>query len=177
MLNLLKLIPTKLLTQTAGSLANQKLPAPLLQKFIQFYCKIYSINLSESQGKLTSFKTFNEFFTRDIDFAKRKIDNAKNSIISPVDGILIGFDKIHKNKLYSTKGVEFKRIVRRKKRKNFEANGSYISYLILNRWIFGVIYCPKNLPLLQKFIQFYCKIYSMKNDEQFKRIPRQVNLF
>ena len=43
MLNLLKLIPTKLLTQTAGSLANQKLPAPLLQKFIQFYCKIYSI--------------------------------------------------------------------------------------------------------------------------------------
>ena len=60
MLNLLKLIPTKLLTQTAGSLANQKLPAPLLQKFIQYsLSKIYSIILSESQGKLTSFKTFN----------------------------------------------------------------------------------------------------------------------
>ena len=86
MLKLLRLIPTKLLTQTAGSLANQKLPAPLLQKFIKFYCKFYSINLKESQGKLTSFKTFNEFFTRDIDFAKRKIDSAKNSIVSPVDG-------------------------------------------------------------------------------------------
>ena len=49
MLNLLKLIPTKLLTQTAGSLANQKLPAPLLQKFIQFplqnFCVFFSYQL------------------------------------------------------------------------------------------------------------------------------------
>ena len=86
MFNLFRLIPTKLLTREAGSLANQKFPAPLLQKFIQFYCKVYSINLGESKGKLASFQRFNEFFTRDIDFTKRKIDSAKNSIISPVDG-------------------------------------------------------------------------------------------
>ena len=128
MLNLLRLIPTKLLTQTAGSLANQKLPAPLLQKFIKFYCKFYSINLKESQSKLTSFKTFNEFFTRDIDFAKRKIDSAKNSIVSPVDGTLIGFDKIQRNKLYTTKGVEFtlEELVGAKNAKIFE-NGYCIT--------------------------------------------------
>ena len=83
MFNLLRLIPTKLLTRTAGSLANQKFPAPLLQKFIQFYCKVYSINLGESKGKLASFQRFNEFFTRDIDFTKRKIE-PKNSIMSRV---------------------------------------------------------------------------------------------
>ncbi len=107
MYSLLRLIPTKLLTQTAGSLASKKFPPQLLQKFIQLYCKIYSVNLNESKGKLASFSTFNEFFTRDINFAKRKIDHTENSIISPVDGTLIGFSKIQKNKLYSTKGVEF----------------------------------------------------------------------
>ena len=186
MLNLLKLIPTKLLTQTAGSLANQKLPAPLLQKFIQFYCKIYSINLSESQGKLTSFKTFNEFFTRDIDFAKRKIDNAKNSIISPVDGILIGFDKIHKNKLYSTKGVEFtlEELVGEKNAKIFENGYCITIYLspadhhriyapsegkIYNFSYFSGSLWPVNSLGLKLFPKLFCineRLLSlMKNDE------------
>ncbi len=186
MLNLLKLIPTKLLTQTAGSLANQKLPAPLLQKFIQFYCKIYSINLSESQGKLTSFKTFNEFFTRDIDFAKRKIDNAKNSIISPVDGILIGFDKIHKNKLYSTKGVEFtlEELIGEKNAKIFENGYCITIYLspadhhriyapsegkIYNFSYFSGSLWPVNSLGLKLFPKLFCineRLLSlMKNDE------------
>ena len=162
------------------------MPAPLLQKFIQFYCKIYSINLSESQGKLTSFKTFNEFFTRDIDFAKRKIDNAKNSIISPVDGILIGFDKIHKNKLYSTKGVEFtlEELIGEKNAKIFENGYCITIYLspadhhriyapsegkIYNFSYFSGSLWPVNSLGLKLFPKLFCineRLLSlMKNDE------------
>ena len=186
MLNLLRLIPTKLLTRTAGSLANQKFPAPLLQKFIQFYCKVYSINLGESKGKLASFQRFNEFFTRDIDFTKRKIDSAKNSIISPVDGTLLGFGEIQKNKLYSTKGVEFtlEELVGEKNAKIFENGYCITIYLspadhhriyapsegkIYNFSYFSGNLWPVNSLGLKLFPKLFCineRLLSlMKNDE------------
>ena len=70
--SILKIISRKLISRGAGFLANQKFPPFLLQSFIDLYRYIYKVDLKESKGKQDSFETFNEFFTRDVDFSKEK---------------------------------------------------------------------------------------------------------
>jgi phosphatidylserine decarboxylase len=97
----------KIITRLAGALANQELPPALLQNFIRFYNRVYKVDLTESQGNSEDYKTFNEFFKRDIDFSKRKVNRSSGTITSPVDGKIIRMGAIKKNDFYSAKGVDF----------------------------------------------------------------------
>ena len=126
MKNIFSLLPKKVVTRFAGFLANQKLPPSLLKNLIDFYCYVYKIELTNS--KKTNYKTFNEFFTRDINFKNRKIDIDPKSVTSPVDGTVIRCGKIQKDEFYSAKGIDFnlKELVGEKNSKFFY-NGSYIS--------------------------------------------------
>ena len=108
MKNLLSLLPTKIVNFAAGKLASYQFHPTILQKVIDMYSRVYGITLDESAVKQqTEFKTFNEFFTRDVDFAKRKIDKSVSSVISPVDGKIISFGPIKENLFYQAKGINF----------------------------------------------------------------------
>lgn len=98
----------KAISVTAGKLANHKFAPKILHSFINCYSFIYKIDLKESKRKkVSTFNTFNDFFTRDADFSKRKVDNKPNSVVSPVDGKVISFGKIQKNLFYQAKGISF----------------------------------------------------------------------
>lgn len=101
---MLKLFPKELATRLAGKISDARLPKILLVPMINFYSFAFGVNMTESEKPASGFKTFNEFFTRTLKSGTRKIDAAKNAVVSPVDGAIINFGNIEKNALIQAKG-------------------------------------------------------------------------
>lgn len=104
---LLKILPKNLVSKLAGKLADQELPAPVLQKVIEVYSNIYKIDTADMETPVSSMKTFNEFFTRKLKPGLRPIDQDPGSVVSPVDGTVSEFGKIDCGLLIQTKGVYY----------------------------------------------------------------------
>jgi len=99
--------PFQWLNHLAGKLSTQKLPYPLLQKFLKFYVQQYQVNMQESLEPLESFTQFHDFFTRKIRPELRTIDSSSPAIISPVDGKISQYGKINQGKLIQAKGKNY----------------------------------------------------------------------
>lgn len=104
----LKLLPKNLVSKALGKLADIELPSPFLSSLIKIYCQFYAVNLKEmKKSSLSSFKTFNEFFTRELKEGVRPVDQEESSVVSPVDGTVAEFGEIEDGLLLQTKGVYY----------------------------------------------------------------------
>ena len=78
---------------------------------IEWFIYRYKIDLSEfRRNAIKDYSTFNDFFTREIKPELRPVMGSKHEVISPVDGIVVAFGRIHgdtivqlKNSYYSLK--------------------------------------------------------------------------
>lgn len=104
------LVPQQLLSATLGKLANQK---TLHQAAIKWFVQHYKVNLAEAkESNIINYKSFNDFFIRELKPDARPFDDSENILISPVDGCVsqigdINSDKIiqAKTKSYSAKNL------------------------------------------------------------------------
>lgn len=109
MLNQLKaiiqyLLPKQLITVIFGWLAKKQL-GKVTTWLIKGFCKLYKIDLSEAKiSNITEYKTFNDFFARELKDDARPIDTSDNSVVMPADGILSQFGNIQDNQLLQAKG-------------------------------------------------------------------------
>lgn len=125
----LKILPKELVSRLIGKLSCKKLPKLILVPWISSYCTLFGVNMSESKKDVYDFKTFNEFFTRELKHGARKPDSSKNSVISPVDGKIMEFGAIDKNTLIQAKGKIYTLesfLEDAEAAKNFE-NGSFVT--------------------------------------------------
>jgi phosphatidylserine decarboxylase len=104
---LLKLLPKNLTSKLMGKLADLQVPSPLLLSFIRVYSRLYEVNLKEIKLPLSGFKSFNEFFTRELVPEARSVDSDPKSITSPVDGKVAEFGPIKNQLLIQTKGIQY----------------------------------------------------------------------
>lgn len=109
MLNQLKaiiqyLLPKQFLTIIFGWLAKKQL-GKVTTWMIKGFCKLYRVDLSEAKfTNAAAYKTFNDFFARELKEDAREIDTAENSIIMPADGVLSQFGTIQDSQLLQAKG-------------------------------------------------------------------------
>jgi phosphatidylserine decarboxylase len=102
-----KCLPQHLLSRLSAFFANNKYP-PLKNILIKMAIKKVNISLKYAKKKnIDDYKTFNEFFTRELDEHERPISNEKNAFISPADGVLSQFGKIENGNLIQAKGKLF----------------------------------------------------------------------
>lgn len=100
-----KTLPKRLLTEFLGKLANTK-GSVLTTSFINYFIKRYGVNMSEAVHSDPSFyKTFNDFFTREIKKEVRPLSN--EDLISPVDGAISQLGKINIDQIFQAKGKSF----------------------------------------------------------------------
>ncbi|MBN2880756.1 phosphatidylserine decarboxylase [Candidatus Woesearchaeota archaeon] len=78
---------------------------PLSKQLIKKFTDEYNINTKEFIKH--DFKSFNDFFIRKIDLKYRKINQKNNTIISPADGKILGFQRISETDTFNIKGQEF----------------------------------------------------------------------
>jgi len=101
------LLPQHLLTTLAFQVAGIR-TRPIKNFLIRRFAGIYKVDLEESELPVPDgFRTFNDFFTRQLVAGARPIDSAADSIVSPVDGFVSATGNIDSNMMLQAKGLHY----------------------------------------------------------------------
>ena len=99
------LLPKRALTVLAGKFANAKaggITTAVIRKFVARY----GVNMSEAANPdITSYASFNEFFTRPLREGARPL--AQANFVCPVDGAISQFGAIERDQIFQAKGHRF----------------------------------------------------------------------
>lgn len=97
-------IPQHALTRLVGKLASAR-AGSLTTAIIRWFIKQYNVNMDEAlYSDPTHFKTFNEFFVRELKAGVRPIAEGEKVITHPADACVSQFGAIEDGKLIQAKG-------------------------------------------------------------------------
>jgi phosphatidylserine decarboxylase len=99
------LLPKQVITTIAGKLAHLK-GGKTTTAVIRWFVKRYNVNMSEAANPdISSYKSFNEFFTRPLKQNARPLANA--DFICPVDGAISQLGDIEQDQIFQAKGHHY----------------------------------------------------------------------
>jgi phosphatidylserine decarboxylase len=99
------LLPKQFLTTLAGRFASQA-HGNATTSVIRWFVKKYQVNMAEALNPdISSYATFNDFFTRALKPDARPI--AKAELICPVDGAISQFGDIKQDQIFQAKGHSY----------------------------------------------------------------------
>ena len=95
-------LPKQAITALAGKLANLN-GGKLTTAVIEWFVKRYKVNMAEAaEPNISTYKTFNDFFTRPLKTDARPLANA--DFICPVDGAISQLGDIENDQIFQAKG-------------------------------------------------------------------------
>ena len=98
-----KILPKHSLSRIIGMLC--KSDVAFIKKFlISIFCSFYEVNLSEAKNTKEEYKTFNDFFSRELKPGCRPISSG---LCFPCDGLIADYGEIHENLELEAKGHSF----------------------------------------------------------------------
>jgi len=97
------IIIRKLISSTFGRLMDN----PNSRRKIKPFIRKMEINQSEFLKDVNSYKSFNDFFYRELKKDARIIDQQTDSVISPADGKLLAFNKVNDKTILNIKGLGY----------------------------------------------------------------------
>jgi phosphatidylserine decarboxylase len=101
------LMPKHIISRLAGKFADAEC-GTLTTKAIKAFIKNYDINMTEAKLKnAEDFKTFNDFFTRELEEGTRPIDSDDLALCYPVDGAISQQGDIEDGRLIQAKGFDY----------------------------------------------------------------------
>ena len=96
------ILPKQAITALAGKLAHYK-AGNLTTSVIIWFVKRYQVNMAEAaEPNISTYKTFNDFFTRSLKYDARPL--AQADFICPVDGAISQFGSIETDQIFQAKG-------------------------------------------------------------------------
>ena len=99
------LLPKKWLTAAAGKLASAQLGGATTS-FIRWFVGKYQVNMDEAaQPDIAHYRSFNEFFTRQLRDGARPL--AKADLVCPVDGAISQCGAIEQDQIFQAKGHHY----------------------------------------------------------------------
>jgi phosphatidylserine decarboxylase len=99
------LLPKQLLTSLAGRFASQA-RGNTTTSVIRWFVKKYQVNMAEALNPdISSYATFNDFFTRALKPTARPLAEAE--LICPVDGAISQFGVIKQDRIFQAKGHSY----------------------------------------------------------------------
>ena len=97
-------LPKKLLSRAVGQLAGRQM-GKFTTFLISSFVKYYDVNMKEAKvSDITKYKTFNDFFTRELKKGVRPIVEDKKSLVIPADGTISQLGDIYKDAILQAKG-------------------------------------------------------------------------
>ena len=165
------LIPKHALSRFLGKCADTPL-GPLTRWSIRQFIAHYHVNMDETKiSDYQQFRTFNDFFTRELKPGVRTISPEKNVLVSPVDGVISECGNIQQDQLFQAKGMYFNLEDLCGGDKNIAlnfTNGSFLTAYLSPR-----DYHRFHLPLAGTLIEMIYvpgKLFSV-NPESVKNVP------
>ncbi len=99
------LMPKQALTVFAGKVANAK-AGKLTTSLIRWFVGKYNVDMQEAANPdISSYASFNEFFTRPLREGARPL--ASSALLCPVDGAISQFGPIQKDQIFQAKGHSY----------------------------------------------------------------------
>ena len=99
------ILPKQALTVFAGKVANAR-AGKFTTSLIRWFVGRYQVNMNEALNPdISSYASFNEFFTRPLRADARPLANT--DLISPVDGAISQFGAIEKDQIFQAKGHQY----------------------------------------------------------------------
>lgn len=85
-----------------------RLRGPFVQPMIRWFINRYKVDMREAAYEnIKVYKTFNDFFTRDLESNVRPVIAGKNMLASPVDGTVSEAGKIEQGHIFQAKGHHY----------------------------------------------------------------------
>jgi phosphatidylserine decarboxylase len=101
------LLPKFFLTALVYRLARISVPA-VKNALIRGFLKLYDVRLDEVRGRVPDdFRTFNDFFVRELEDGARPIEPDPQAIVSPADGTLSQAGTLRGNHILQAKGIDY----------------------------------------------------------------------
>lgn len=106
-LQLQQLLPRHGLSRLLGRLAASESPF-LSHAMIDTFSRVYGVRLDDAARRdPRDYRSFNDFFTRELASGARRFDGCGDELISPADGTLSQFGIIEKGQLIQAKGTAY----------------------------------------------------------------------
>jgi len=89
---------TRAMSRFTGRLCNYELPESMRPAVYKGFGKFYGVNFDEIKvDDLRKFRSFNQFFTRQLKHGARAVDEPQNlkNLCSPCDGTILSFGDVH----------------------------------------------------------------------------------
>lgn len=96
-------VKKKFLTEYYG----KKMDKPESVKKIPSFIEQADINIAEAKKRVEEFKSFNDFFYRELKEGARTVDYRENVLASPADGKILAFENLDREKEFYIKGDRF----------------------------------------------------------------------
>jgi phosphatidylserine decarboxylase len=81
--------PMEVYSSIVGRLSDLRAPQPFLTPFLKLYSRCYHVNRSELPKPIREYSSFREFFTRPMKEGSRIVDPRPETVVSPVDGMVL----------------------------------------------------------------------------------------
>lgn len=91
-------------SKALGRLAEARLPPRILRRLIATYCRVFLVDLSDTEIPRGGFKTFNEFFTRRLIPGARSVDQDPEVVVAPSDGKVMAVGFVENGLVLQAKG-------------------------------------------------------------------------
>lgn len=99
-------LPHHLVSRGAGKIASSEsvwLKNLLIRRFID----TYDVDMGEAARRVEEFKSFNDFFTRELKPGARPLADSRTHILSPADGAVSQIGCIDEDRIFQAKGRHF----------------------------------------------------------------------
>ena len=118
-------LPKALVSRLAGKICEKEFSKNLIRPF----AAKFKIDLSETKNDLDNFKNLQEFFTRELKFGAREINQEENSMTSPCDGEFGQCGNVENNLLLQFKSKKYS--VSGLLANEYELNGKNSNYAVI----------------------------------------------
>lgn len=99
-------LPHHPVSRGAGKLANSETPW-LRDLLIRRFIKAYDVDMGEAARSEGQFRSFNDFFTRELKPGARPLADATQYVLSPADGAISQIGRIEQGRIFQAKGRHF----------------------------------------------------------------------
>lgn len=99
-------VPHHAVSRGAGKIASSEAPW-LKNLLIRRFIDAYDVDMSEAARGVEEFKSFNDFFTRELKPGMRPLADASTQILSPADGAVSQIGRIEEGRIFQAKGRHF----------------------------------------------------------------------
>lgn len=100
------ILPQHALSRLAGRLAASETPW-LRDALIRRFARAYGVDLSEAARGIGQFRSFNDFFTRELKSGARPLADSARFILSPADGAVSQLGPVSGGRIIQAKGRDY----------------------------------------------------------------------